>query len=166
MKNIKYTTLFLDRDGVINEKIDGYVQTYSEFKFIDGVLESLKHLSEYFKKIIIVTNQQGIGKKIMTSDDLDRLHESMINEINLFGGRIDKIYYCPCLESENCACRKPNSGMLLEAKNDFPLISFNHSILIGDSETDMIAAKNVGVKPIKVTPEYSLSDWTRDFLLK
>ena len=56
--------------------------------------------------------------------------------------------------------------MLLEAKNDFPLISFNHSILIGDSETDMIAAKNVGVKPIKVTPEYSLSDWTRDFLLK
>ena len=84
MKDIRYTTLFLDRDGVINEKIDGYVKTYSEFKFIDGVLESLKHLSEYFKKIIIVTNQQGIGKKIMTSDDLDRLHNSMINEINSF----------------------------------------------------------------------------------
>ena len=90
MKNVKYTTLFLDRDGVINEKIDGYVQTYSEFKFIDGVLESLKHLSEYFKKIIIVTNQQGICKKIMTSDDLDRLHESMINEINLFKAQLSK----------------------------------------------------------------------------
>ena len=165
MKNIKYTTLFLDRDGVINEKIDGYVQTYSEFKFIDGVLESLKHLSEYFKKIIIVTNQQGIGKKIMTSDDLDRLHESMINEINLFGGRIDKIYYCPCLESENCACRKPNSGMLLEAKNDFPSIKFKNSILLGDSDTDIIAAENIGVKAVKVSLEYSLSDWTREFLL-
>ena len=72
MKSKKYTTLFLDRDGVINEKIDGYVKTYSEFKFIDGVLESLKYLSEHFEKIIIVTNQQGIGKKLMTSDDLDR----------------------------------------------------------------------------------------------
>ena len=122
MMDKKYTTLFLDRDGVINEKIDGYVKTYSEFKFIDGVLESLKHLSEYFEKIIIVTNQQGIGKKLMTIDDLERLHKSMINEINLFGGRIDKIYYCPCLESENCGeCRKPKSGMLIDAKR----FSFN-----------------------------------------
>ena len=100
MKSKKYTTLFLDRDGVINEKIDGYVKTYLEFKFIDGVLESLKYLSEYFEKIIIVTNQQGIGKKLMTSDDLDNTYNSMVNEINLSGGRIDKIYYCPCLNSK------------------------------------------------------------------
>ena len=165
MKSKKYNTLFLDRDGVINEKIDGYVKTYSEFKFIDGVLESLKYLSEHFEKIIIVTNQQGIGKKLMTSDDLDRLHNSMVNEINLFGGRIDKIYHCPCLESENCDCRKPNSGMLLEAKKDFPSIKFKNSILLGDSDTDITFAENVGVKAVKVSQEYSLSDWTREFLL-
>lgn len=165
MKSKKYTTLFLDRDGVINEKIDGYVKTYSEFKFIDGVLESLKYLSEHFEKIIIVTNQQGIGKKIMTSDDLDRLHNSMVNEINLHGGRIDKIYHCPCLESENCECRKPNTGMLLDAKKDFPSIKFKNSILLGDSDTDIAAAENVGVKAVKVSMEYSLSDWTREFLL-
>lgn len=165
MKSKKYTTLFLDRDGVINEKIDGYVKTYSEFKFIDGVLESLKYLSEHFEKIIIVTNQQGIGKKLMTSDDLDRLHNSMVNEINLHGGRIDKIYHCPCLESENCECRKPNTGMLLDAKKDFPSIKFKNSILLGDSDTDIAAAENVGVKAVKVSLEYSLSDWTREFLL-
>ena len=166
MKSKKYTTLFLDRDGVINEKIDGYVKTYLEFKFIDGVLESLKYLSEYFEKIIIVTNQQGIGKKLMTSDDLDsNYHNYMVNEINISGGRIDKIYHCPCLESENCECRKPNSGMLLEAKNDFPSIKFKNSILLGDSDTDIIA-ENIGVKAVKVSLEYSLSDWTREFLLK
>ena len=165
MKSKKYTALFLDRDGVINEKIDGYVKTYSEFKFIEGVLESLNHLSEHFEKIIIVTNQQGIGKKLMTSDDLDRLHNSMVNEINLNGGRIDKIYHCPCLESENCECRKPKSGMLLDAKKDFPSIKFKNSILLGDSDTDIAAAENVGVKAVKVSLEYSLSDWTREFLL-
>ena len=165
MKSKKYNTLFLDRDGVINEKIVGYVKTYSEFKFIDGVLESLKSLSEHFEKIIIVTNQQGIGKKLMTSYDLDRVHNSMVNEINLSGGRIDKIYHCPCLESENCDCRKPNSGMLLEAKKDFPSIKFKNSILLGDSDTDITAAENVGVKAVKVSQDYSLSDWTREFLL-
>ena len=89
----------------------------------------------------------------------------MINEINLFGGRIDKIYYCPCLESENCECRKPNSGMLLKAKKDFPSIKFKNSILLGDSDSDITAAENIGVKAVKVSLEYSLSDWTREFFL-
>ena len=78
----------------------------------------------------------------------------MVNEINLHGGRIDKIYHCPCLESENCDCRKPNTGMLLDAKKDFPSIKFKNSILLGDSDTDIAAAENVGVKAVKVSMEY------------
>ncbi len=164
MINEKYTTLFLDRDGVINYKIDGYVQFFSEFKFIKDVPESIARLSDYFERIIIVTNQQGIGKKIMTENQLFTLHDKMISEINKIGGEIEKIYYCLHLESENCYCRKPKSGMLLKAKEDFPDIDFAKSILIGDSDTDIIAAENVNIKSIQVSSNYTLSHWTKDFL--
>lgn len=160
----KYTTLFLDRDGVINYKIDGYVQFFSEFRFIEDVPESIARLSDYFERIIIVTNQQGIGKKIMTENQLFTLHDNMLSEINKIGGRISKIYYCDHLESVNCDCRKPQSGMLLRAKEDFPDIDFKKSILIGDSDTDIIAAENVNIKSIQVSPIYTLSHWTKEFL--
>ena len=160
----KYNTLFLDRDGVINHKTDGYIQFFSEFRFIEDVPESIAKLSDYFERIIIVTNQQGIGKKIMTENQLFSLHDKMISEINTLGGKIEKIYYCLHLESSNCNCRKPKSGMLLKAKEDFPEIDFKKSILIGDSDTDIIAAENVNIKSIQVSPTYTLSHWTKDFL--
>jgi len=164
MLNKKYTTLFLDRDGVINQKIDGYVQSFDEFNFIDGVLVSIKKLSDYFERIIIVTNQQGIGKGIMTEDELHILHQKMLQEIVSSGGKIDKIYHCPHLASLKCKCRKPESGMLLKANSDFPEISFENSILIGDSDSDIMAAENVGVKAIQVSPSYTLSNWEESFL--
>ena len=164
MLNKKYTTLFLDRDGVINQKIDGYVQNFDEFNFIDGVLVSIKKLSDYFERIIIVTNQQGIGKGIMTEDELHILHQKMLQEIVSSGGKIDKIYHCPHLASLKCNCRKPESGMLLKSKSDFPEIYFKNSILIGDSDTDIMAAENVGVKAIQVSPSYTFSNWEESFL--
>ena len=88
----------------------------------------------------------------------------MLSEINKIGGRISKIYYCDHLESVNCDCRKPQSGMLLKAKEDFPDIDFKKSILIGDSDTDIIAAENVNIKSIQVSPTYTLSHWTKEFL--
>ena len=133
----KYTTLFLDRDGVINSKIDGYVQYFSEFNFIDGVLESISDLTDYFDRIIIVTNQQGIGKQLMTEKELIELHSEMVKEIEKNGGKIDKIYYCPHLASLECHCRKPEPGMLKKAKQDFEEIMFENSILLGDSDTDL-----------------------------
>lgn len=165
MNSKKYTTLFLDRDGVINHKIDGYVQYFSEFNFIDGVLESISALTDYFDRIIIVTNQQGIGKRLMTEKELVELHLQMVKEIEKNGGKIDKIYYCPHLASLGCNCRKPNPGMLLNAKRDFKDIIFENSVLLGDSDTDIVAAETVGVKAIKVSPEYTLTQWARDFLL-
>ena len=160
----KYTTLFLDRDGVINHRIDGYVQYLGEFNFIDGVLEVFPKLTDYFDRILIVTNQQGIGKGLMTDKDLLNLHDKMKVKIENFRGRIDKIYFCPHLEEEKCNCRKPQPGMLLQAKSDFPEIDFERSILIGDSDTDILAAKNVNVDSVQVSPEYTLSMWANKFL--
>ena len=161
----KYTTLFLDRDGVINCKIDGYVRYFSEFNFIDGVLESISDLTDYFDRIIIVTNQQGIGKQLMTEKELIELHSEMVKEIEKNVGKIDKIYYCPHLSSLECNCRKPEPGMLKKAKQDFKEIIFENSILLGDSDTDILAAEKVGVQAVKVCSEYTLTHWTRDFLL-
>ncbi len=131
-------TLFLDRDGVINKRIvDDYVKTIDEFVFIDGVLDSLNIFNRMFKRIFIVTNQRGIALGVMSVDDLASVHEYMIKEIIRNGGRIDGIYHCPHDRGDNCNCRKPRPGMLLQAKSDFPGIDFSRSIMVGDSDSDM-----------------------------
>lgn len=143
-------TLFLDRDGVINVHAEGYVNNIKNFIFIDGVLEAIKKLSKIFGRIIVVTNQQGIGKKLMTIEELNSVHEYMLNIIKKNGGRIDKIYFAPQLESENSHYRKPNTGMALHAKQDFPEIDFKKSIVVGDSISDMQLGKNIGAYTVYV----------------
>ena len=102
-------TLFLDRDGVINKRPpNDYVKTWDEFEFLPGVLESLKILALKFSKIIIITNQQGIGKNVMTSEDLKIIHNNLIREVSEKKGRIDAIYFCPDLASKAVNCRKHN----------------------------------------------------------
>lgn len=160
----RFSTLFLDRDGVINHKTRGYIQSYVDFNFIDGVKRSICRLNNLFDRIIIVTNQQGIGKNLMTVKELNILHDNMISEIESCGGRIDKIYYCPHLLIDNCHCRKPRSGMLIQAQRDFSEIDFKRSILIGDSETDIQAAESEGIKGVQVSDLYTLSDWTDEFI--
>lgn len=152
-------TLFLDRDGVINQQLlDDYVKKWSEFKFKDNVLFSLKKLSALFGRIIIVTNQQGIGKGIMTVDELEIVHKKMKEEIEKAGGRIDRIYFCPKLEKENSEMRKPNQGMALQAKSDFPEIDFEKSIMVGDSISDMQFGKNAGMKTVLITVKNKIYD--------
>jgi len=134
----KSWTLFLDRDGVINERlIDDYVKSPDEFRFLEGVPAAIASLSNIFGRIVIVTNQQGIGKRLMRLDDLTIVHDLMISEIENVGGRIDKIYHCPHLESDHCSCRKPETGMALLAQKDFPEIDFNKSVIVGDGIHDM-----------------------------
>jgi len=146
IKPDKSWTLFLDRDGIINERpFNDYVKSVEEFVFIDGVLESLNKLSKLFGKIIIVTNQQGVGKKLMTEKDLNGIHEFMCEKIRRAGGRIDKIYYCPDLDGSGSKDRKPETGMGLKAKQDFPDIDFKKSIMVGDTLTDMIFGKKLNM---------------------
>ena len=162
---IRADTLFLDRDGVINIKLkDRYVQYFSEFQFIDKSLDAIRILTDIFKRIIIVTNQQGIGKGIMSKEDLNKLHQNMISEINLHGGQIDKIYYCPHLESDRCNCRKPANGMIKKALQDFPEIIINRSFLIGDSESDILAGKSMHMCTVKVDNEFTLFSWVNQIL--
>jgi histidinol-phosphate phosphatase family protein len=145
----KRWTLFLDRDGVINHKLEGdYVKQIREFEFIDGSTEAIQKLTELFGRIVIVTNQQGIGKGLMTSEDLEVIHNYMMHEIENAGGRIDKIYFCPDLEKSNSECRKPNTGMAEKARSDFPEINFKQSVMIGDSLSDIQMGKRVGMYTI------------------
>ncbi|MDA0890256.1 MAG: HAD family hydrolase [Bacteroidetes bacterium] len=160
-----FDTLFLDRDGVINKKLEGrYVRNFSEFEFMPGALDSISKLSNLFNRILIVTNQQGIAKGIMSEADLNTLHTQMQDRIEKLGGKINKIYYCPHLQDMDCMCRKPKSGMIEQAIIDFPEINIENSYLIGDSDSDIKAGKKMNLNTVKVDNDYTLAKWTADML--
>lgn len=150
----KQWSLFLDRDGVINKKIENdYVKHWMDFEFIDQTFIALRDLSSKFGHIVVVTNQQGIGKRLYRTEDLEIIHKNMIYEIAYHGGRIDKVYFSPYLASENHPTRKPGIGMALEAKKDLPDINFEKSIVVGDSISDMEFGKNAGMITVFIAPE-------------
>ena len=95
----------------------------------------------------------------MTEDDLNLLHWQMQRKLSVDFDLIEKIYFCPCLEGDNCNCRKPKTGMLENAKLDFPEIKIEDSFLVGDSDSDIIAGKKFGLTTIKVSSEFTLFDW-------
>ena len=144
-------TLFLDRDGVINERLPGkYVKDWVDFKFRPEALGAIKALASIFSTIIIVTNQQGIGKGLMEKEDLDVIHQQMLAEITTTGGRIDAIYYCPDLAVKIENCRKPNPQMAFQAQEEFPNINFSKSIMVGDSISDMEFGRNLGMTTVLI----------------
>lgn len=150
----KTWTLFLDRDGVINQKLeDDYVKHWVEFEFLEGVHAALKKLKDVFGTIVIVTNQQCIGKGIIRTEDLELIHQNMLYEINYLGGRIDQIYYSPYLASENHPTRKPSPGMALQAQKDRPHIDFSKSLIVGDSLSDMEFGRNAGMKTVYISTQ-------------
>ncbi len=152
-------SLFLDRDGVINKKLPGdYVKSWDEFEFLDGVPDAIATLTGLFGKIFVATNQQGIGKGIMTELELDNIHDRMMDEIRYAGGKIDKIYYSPYREEEKSVFRKPNVGMARKAKIDFPEIEMNKSIMVGDSKSDLEFGKNSGMVTVLLTENNELPD--------
>ncbi|HLX91807.1 MAG TPA: HAD-IIIA family hydrolase [Puia sp.] len=141
-------TLFLDRDGVLNyEKPFDYIYSYEEFTFYDGVLDALKFLAQKFSRIILTSNQRGVGKGLMTEQDLIDIHERMLRDIEAAGGRIDKIYYSIGATDDD-PMRKPNPGMAWLAKKDFPQIDFKKSIMVGNNISDMDFGRNVGMSTV------------------
>ena len=122
-------TLFLDRDGVLNvEKKEDYIRHCDEFQFYPEALEALPILAKTFDKIVITTNQKGIGKGLMTHEDLSIIHHNMLKKIFSVGGRIDDIFYCADLDNDSVN-RKPQPGMAFQAKNDHPAIDFSKSTI-------------------------------------
>jgi D-glycero-D-manno-heptose 1,7-bisphosphate phosphatase len=181
LKPDKSWTLFLDRDGVINyEKVEDYIHHWDEFRFYEDAVEAIAAFSKIFKRIIVVTNQKGIGKGLTKPGDLAIIHRNMTDAIAKAGGRIDAIFYCPDLD-DTSPNRKPNPGMAHQAKDRFPDIRFDQSVIIGNNLSDMRFGRNAGMKtaflrsthPGQVVPE-GLADeeasslkqfaarWTRD----
>ena len=147
-------TLFLDRDGVINRRIiDDYVCNYTQFEFISGVKEALRLLKPVFSKIIVVSNQQGIGKGLMSIRDVENIHSLMAEDILKSGGKIDRTYFSPSLEAEHSILRKPNIGMALLARKEFPGISFKKSVMVGDSISDMVFGKRLKMKTVLLSSD-------------
>lgn len=146
LKTIDKTwTIFLDRDGVINrEKKDDYIYHPAEFEFYPGTMEAMTLFSAIFNKVIIVTNQRGVEKGLMTLENLKDVHDHMRNTLSLSGAEIDKIYYCTSLDN-NHPNRKPQPGMALQAKKDFPDIDFSKSLMVGNNLSDMEFGRNAGM---------------------
>ena len=146
----KNWTLFLDRDGVINEDKDGsYIFSTDEFIFTKGAPALFKKLTEKFKHIIIITNQRGVGRELMTEETLTAIHRKMTDEIKQAGGNIDAIYYCTSIYNDH-PLRKPNPGMAAKAKADFPGIDLSRSIMIGNNPSDMQFGRNAGMYTVFV----------------
>jgi histidinol-phosphate phosphatase family protein len=140
-------TLFLDRDGVINERTPGdYVRSPEMFEPTEGLGEAMRLLTKTFGRIVVVTNQAGIGRGLMTEADLAAVHQKMFGLVESAGGRIDGVYHCSHAKDAGCPCRKPATGMAWLALADFPEIDFTNAWLAGDSASDMQFAQALGMR--------------------
>jgi histidinol-phosphate phosphatase family protein len=159
-------TLLLDRDGVINRRIiDGYVTSWEEFEFLPGVLEALRIFAQRFRYIIVVTNQQGVGKGLMTMEAVDAIHDRMCLEVEANDGRIDGILVCPQLASDPDNYRKPSPEMAYMACELFPDIELKKCVMVGDGATDIEFGHNAGTKTIFIGEENSNADDTYSSLI-
>lgn len=147
-------TLFLDRDGVINvRKMGGYIQTVEEFEFLPAVPEAIAYFSGIFQHVFVVTNQQGIGKGLMTERNLSDIHSYMTTKVAEKGGKISACYFAPELKNEASEMRKPGPGMALKAKREFPGIDFSRSVMVGDTDSDIRFGQNLGMKTVRILTE-------------
>jgi len=149
---MKRRAVFLDRDGVINAKLpEGrYVRYASEFKLLPGVIPALRTLEKLGYLRVIITNQRGIGRGLMTEDQLKAVHDCMNEDLKSGGVILDAVYYCPHDECDNCLCRKPQPGMILNAGRDLK-IDLHSSYMVGDSPSDIGAGKRAGTRTVRIT---------------
>ena len=144
-----YSLVILDRDGVINFDSVDYIKSPEEWRPIPGSLEAIAALNQARCRVVIATNQSGIGRGYYTVAVLASIHQKMQDALKKVGGHIDHIYYCPHLPEQACMCRKPNPGMIWQIKNDFPEL-FDTAVLVGDSWRDLQAARAGGCRAVLV----------------
>jgi D-glycero-D-manno-heptose 1,7-bisphosphate phosphatase len=143
------STIFLDRDGVINENRADYVKNWSEFRFLPGSREAIAKLSQAGHRIVVCTNQAGIAKGSISVETVQEIHRRMIASINEVGGKIEKVYFCPHAKNQDCVCRKPRPGMLLQARDELG-IDMHDAVFLGDSMTDIRAGLAAGIHAVLV----------------
>jgi D-glycero-D-manno-heptose 1,7-bisphosphate phosphatase len=141
--------IILDRDGVINEDSDDYIKSPSEWKPIRGSLEAIARLHHAGWRVVVATNQSGIARKLFDLDTLARIHKTMHQRVVENGGLIDAVFFCPHGPDDNCNCRKPRPGMLLDIAERLR-IDLDRVPAVGDSLRDIQAAQSAGAHPILV----------------
>jgi histidinol-phosphate phosphatase family protein len=158
--NIDQTwTLFLDRDGVINDRImNDHVTKVADFHFKDNVLESIASLTSKFNHVFVVTNQQGVALGKMTQHELDEIHQHMITEINRVGGHITHVFSATELRNTDSEMRKPSPKMALMAKEQFFEVQFEKSIMVGDTDTDIQFGQRLGMKTVLILTEEKIKE--------
>jgi histidinol-phosphate phosphatase family protein len=148
-RGVVVSTIFLDRDGVINENRADYVKSWQEFRFLAGSREAIARLTQAGHRIVVCTNQAAIARGQVSRETVEDIHQRMLASIAEYGGMIEKVYYCPHGKDENCICRKPRPGMLLCAQKELN-INMHDAIFIGDSITDVQAGLAAGVHTMLV----------------
>lgn len=158
-------TVILDRDGVLNRKPAqaSYVRSWEEFEWITGAKEAIALLTQHGYRLIVVSNQAGIGRGVMSEEDLARVHARMLAEVAESRGAIEAIYHCPHDWNDGCECRKPRPGMLLQAQRDFDL-NLSRVVFLGDDERDAQAADAAGCRSLLVSSDRSLLDLARELV--
>jgi D-glycero-D-manno-heptose 1,7-bisphosphate phosphatase len=136
-------TVFLDRDGVINEDSPDYVKSWAEFRFIPGSLAAIAELTKRGFRILVISNQSGVGRGLITPSALARMHRNLVAAAAESGGRIDDIFFCPHRPDENCECRKPRPGLFRKACREHA-VDLSAAVMVGDSAKDVIAARRAG----------------------
>ena len=145
--------VFLDRDGVINEPpgMERYVRRWEAFRFQDGALEMLAELAALGYRLVVITNQQGIGKGLIDRGELERIHGNMCAEIGRRGAGIDGIFCCPHLVTDGCDCRKPKPGLIFAALETLGYeVDLRGSWFVGDSPSDIAAGQAAGLRTVLV----------------
>ncbi len=159
-------TLFLDRDGVINERIfNNYVLEWGAFHFTEGLLANAAQIGAAFEHIVVVTNQQCIAKGLLSEQALNDLHQNMCNELQSAGMHIDIVLAATEFKNGQAQRRKPNTRMAFEAQEVFPNIDFQKSIMVGDTNTDILFGKKLGmytvlvasIEKVKETPDLTIA---------
>lgn len=163
---LRKPAVILDRDGVLNKKPPKaqYVCRWDDWQWLPGAKEAVRLLKEAGYRIIVITNQAGIGRGFMTESDLEIIHEQMTKELSQSGGSIDRIYQCPHHWDDDCECRKPKPGMFFRAQRDFNL-DLSLTFFIGDDERDALAGHAAGCKTLLVDSKSSLLKIVKEKIL-
>jgi D-glycero-D-manno-heptose 1,7-bisphosphate phosphatase len=139
-----HPAIFLDRDGVIIENRDDYVRSWEDVSIFPQALEALVKSSASLYKIVLITNQSAVGRELITLETAWEINQRLVEGIRSAGGRVDGVYLCPHAPEQDCDCRKPKPGLILQAAHELD-IDLGRSIMIGDALTDIMAGQAAGV---------------------
>ncbi|HEX7045451.1 MAG TPA: D-glycero-beta-D-manno-heptose 1,7-bisphosphate 7-phosphatase [Burkholderiales bacterium] len=138
--------VILDRDGVINYDSDAYIKSPEEWHPIPGSLEAIARMHREGFRIVVASNQSGVGRGLFDTDTLMRIHLKMIDAVRAKGGDIDAVFYCPHTPDDDCECRKPKPGLFVEIADRLK-VNLNGIWVVGDDERDVVAARAVSARP-------------------